>query len=45
VASDLKVLTEEASSEAPRPKWYQLSAEGVIEAAKSVEEIAAPSLR
>ncbi len=41
-AKDLEVLTTEAVSEAPRKKWYDLSAEGLIEAAKTVGEIAAP---
>lgn len=42
VAQDLKTLTDEALSESPRRKWYELSAGGLIEAAKTVGEIAAP---
>lgn len=42
VAQDLKVLTDEALSETPRRKWYELSADGLIEAAKAVGEIALP---
>ncbi len=41
-AQDLKVLTDEAVSEEPRRKWYELSAEGLIEAARAVGEIASP---
>lgn len=42
VASDLKVLTDEATSEAPRRKWYELNAQGLLEAAKAVGETALP---
>lgn len=42
VAKDLQVLTEEALSKAPRKKWYELSADGLIEAAKAIGEIATP---
>lgn len=42
VAQDLKVLVDEATSKTPRKKWYELSAEGLIDAAKSLGEIAAP---
>jgi hypothetical protein len=41
-AQDLKTLTDEALSEEPRKKWYELSAGGLIEAAKTVGEIAVP---
>ena len=41
-AQDLQTLTDEALSEEPRRKWYELSAEGLIEAAKAVGEIAVP---
>ncbi len=41
-AQDLQTLTDEALSEKPRRKWYELSADGLIEAAKTVGEIAAP---
>lgn len=39
---DLETLTNEATSKAPRKEWYQLSAKGLVEAAKSVAEMAAP---
>ena len=42
VAQDLKTLTDEATSSSPRKKWYELSAEGIIEAAKAVGEAATP---
>ncbi len=41
-AQDLQTLTDEALSEEPRRKWYELSAGGLIEAATTVGEIAAP---
>ncbi len=41
-ARDLKTLTEEATSEKPRRKWYELSAEGLVEAAKTVGECVKP---
>jgi hypothetical protein len=41
-ARDLETLTTEATSKTPRRKWYELSAEGLIEAAKTVGEMAAP---
>jgi len=42
VSKDLETLSSEAISQAPRRKWYDLSAEGLLEAAKAVGEIAAP---
>ena len=42
VAQDLKTFTDEATSGSPRKKWYDLSAEGLIEAAKAVGEVATP---
>ena len=42
VARDLETLVKEATSESPRKKWYQLSADGLLEAAKSVGELAKP---
>lgn len=39
-AKDLKTLTDEALSKAPRKKWYTLSAEGLIDAAKRVAGMA-----
>lgn len=41
-ARDLEALTDEVTSKNPRKKWYELSAEGLIDAAKAVGEIAAP---
>jgi hypothetical protein len=41
-AKDLATLSSEALSQAPRKKWYELSAEGLLEAAKAVGETAAP---
>lgn len=41
-ARDLETLSREAISPEPRKKWYQLSADGLIEAAKTVGAIAAP---
>ena len=45
VARDLETLTSEVLSDSPRPKWYQLSAEGLIQAAKNVGEIAEPVVK
>jgi len=42
VAQDLKTLTDEVTSGAPRKKWCELSAEGLIDAANAVGEIATP---
>ncbi len=42
VTKDLEVLTNEATSQQPRKAWYELSASGLIEAAKTVAEMAAP---
>jgi hypothetical protein len=44
VAQDLETLTTEATSGKPRKKWYELSAEGLKEAAETVGEIATPVL-
>ena len=41
-ASDLATLTEQATSEAPRRKWYELSGEGLIDAAKTVAAMTDP---
>ena len=41
-ARDLNALTEEALSKEPRRKWYELNSEGLIQAAKTVGEIAGP---
>jgi uncharacterized protein YjgD (DUF1641 family) len=42
VASDLEVLSKEAIAPEPRRKWYELSAEGLMDAAKAVGQVAAP---
>jgi hypothetical protein len=42
VSKDLAVLTAEAVSKAPRKPWYELSATGLVDAAKSVAELAVP---
>jgi hypothetical protein len=42
VSKDLGVLTTEAVSKTPRKPWYELSASGLLEAAKTVAEMAAP---
>jgi len=39
---DLETLTSEATSEEPRKEWFELSGKGLIEAAKTVAEMAAP---
>lgn len=41
-ARDLETLTSEALSDKPRRKWYKLSAQGLIDAAKTVGQVAAP---
>lgn len=42
VREDLDTLTAQAKSEAPRQKWYELSAGGLMEAANTVVDMAAP---
>jgi hypothetical protein len=42
VSKDLETLTSEAVSKKPRKEWYELSAKGIVEAAKTVAELAAP---
>ncbi len=42
VASDLESFTNEITSPTPRRKWYELSASGLIDAAKTVATMAAP---
>jgi uncharacterized protein YjbI with pentapeptide repeats len=42
VAQDLKTLTDEATSGSPRQKWYELSAQGLMEAAEALGEVAKP---
>ena len=39
---DLNSFVTEATKEAPRRKWYELSAEGLIEAAKACAGVASP---
>jgi hypothetical protein len=41
-ARDLDAFAREVTSESPRKKWYELSSEGLISAAKTVGEVAAP---
>jgi hypothetical protein len=45
VARDLENLTAEATSENPRKEWWQLSVEGLKQAAKDVGEIGEPVLK
>lgn len=40
IIRDLESLTEEAASPEPRKKWLQLSAQGVIDATKDIEQSA-----
>jgi hypothetical protein len=42
VSKDLEALTSEAVSKKPRKEWYELSAKGIIEAAKAVAAMAGP---
>jgi len=41
-ADDLGIFTKEATSDVPRKKWLQLSAEGLLEAAKATAASVAP---
>lgn len=41
-AQDFQTLTEQATSTKPDKKWYELSSKGLIDAAKTVGEIATP---
>lgn len=41
-AKNLEALTKEATSKTPDREWYSVSANGLIEAAKAVGELAAP---
>lgn len=41
-ARDLEALTTEATAKAPRKAWYELSSQGLIDAAKTVAGMAAP---
>lgn len=42
VSKDLEALTTEAIAKKPRKEWYELSAKGLLEAAKTVAEMAGP---
>lgn len=42
VTRDLEILTAELTSKSPRKKWCQLSADGLIKAAKNIGEIGVP---
>ncbi len=42
VTQDLQTLVDESAKENPRQKWYELSADGLIEAAKTVGTIGKP---
>ncbi len=42
VSRDLSALSTEAVAKKPRKKWYDLSAEGILEAAKTVAELTGP---
>jgi len=42
VARDLHSFVNEATSKKPRKKWYELSAKGLVEAAKTVATVAGP---
>jgi hypothetical protein len=41
-SKDLEALTSEAVSKKPRREWYELSAKGLVDAAKTVAKMAAP---
>jgi hypothetical protein len=45
MAQDAEILVKEAASSTPRRPWYELSLEGLQEAAKSIGEIAIPVLK
>lgn len=42
LSKDLETLTSEATSKSPRPRWLELSSEGLLEAAKTAGEMAVP---
>lgn len=42
ITGDLQTLVDEAAKDEPRKKWYELSADGLIEAAKTVGTIGQP---
>jgi regulator of extracellular matrix RemA (YlzA/DUF370 family) len=39
LAQDARTLTEELSSKAPRRKWYELSVEGLTQAAQDIGQV------
>lgn len=45
VANDLQAFTNEALKKKPRKEWYELSSKGLVEAAKSVGEVADPIVK
>jgi len=45
VARDFDCLINEAKSQKPRKQWYELSAQGLIEAAKTVKEFSEPVIK
>lgn len=45
MAQDAEILVKEVASSSPRRRWYELSLEGLQEAAKSIGEIAIPVLK
>lgn len=42
VSRDLKALVDETTSKKPRREWYEVSAKGLLEAAKSVASMTTP---
>jgi hypothetical protein len=44
MARDAEALLKEATSSQPRRRWYEVSLEGLKEAAKNIGEIADPVL-
>jgi len=42
VSEDLRVLVNESTLETPNPKWYKISAEGLIKAAENVGKVGKP---
>ena len=42
VSRDLKILVTEATSNQPRKKWYEMSAEGILDAAKACASMMQP---
>lgn len=42
ITEDLQTFVNEASKKQPRRKWYEMSAEGLIDAAKTIGTIGKP---